>query len=215
MAYNETLVKRWNSDIFLGKENKIREYSAKIYNNHSSPLNEEQQRILKGLREDGFCITHVDKLLDGKERLYFENVSKFYETMVSTDKVSNAINNISLYGKGGVPEKPTEINAKYHFLGRKPTLEDGLAQMYLTDSVINILNAFYGQALKAYQFNAFVHPQLPSHLQRNNSQRWHKDPEDLHVLKVFTYVNNVDKDCGAFEYVRKTQTGGELGHLQE
>ena len=215
MAYNETLVKRWNAGIFLGKEKKIREYSVKIHNDNYSHLNKEQSRILNALREDGYCVTHVDKLLNSEERVHFESILKLYEKMSTSPEVLQRIRSINLQGTGGASEKPTEINIQQHFLGRKPILEDGLAQLYLTDSVLNILNSFYGQALKAYQFNAFVHPQIPHYLHRNNSQRWHKDPEDMHVLKVFMYANDVDKNNGAFEYVRKTQTGGAQGHLQE
>jgi hypothetical protein len=45
------------------------------------------------------------------------------------------------------------------------------------------------------------------------SQRWHRDPEDEHVVKVFVYFSDVDEEAGPFEYVRGSTAGGRYGHL--
>ena len=41
------------------------------------------------------------------------------------------------------------------------------------------------------------------------SQRWHTDPEDAVMLKIFVYFSEVDKRCGATEIIAGTQVNGE------
>lgn len=45
------------------------------------------------------------------------------------------------------------------------------------------------------------------------SQRWHRDPEDKKILKVFLYLNDVDEGTGPFSYVKKSHLGGKWRHL--
>ncbi len=45
------------------------------------------------------------------------------------------------------------------------------------------------------------------------SQRWHRDAEDEHVVKVFVYFSDVDEEAGPFEYVRSSSAGARHGEL--
>ncbi len=45
------------------------------------------------------------------------------------------------------------------------------------------------------------------------SQQWHRDPEDLHVVKVFLYFSDVDEEAGPFEYVPGSTEGGRYGDV--
>jgi hypothetical protein len=53
----------------------------------------------------------------------------------------------------------------------------------------------------------------PNAGERVASQRWHRDPEDEHVVKLFVYLSDVDDGAGPFEYVRGSATGGRYGDL--
>ena len=37
---------------------------------------------------------------------------------------------------------------------------------------------------------------------------WHRDPEDLKLVKAFIYLSDVDEQCGPFTYVPKTHPFG-------
>jgi hypothetical protein len=63
-----------------------------------------------------------------------------------------------------------------------------------------------------YVDNWFTIP-YPTASERTLSQRWHRDPEDEHVVKVFVYFSDVDEEAGPFEYVRDSTTGSRYGEL--
>lgn len=45
------------------------------------------------------------------------------------------------------------------------------------------------------------------------SQRWHADPDDRRMVKVFLYMNDVDETAGPFSYIRYSHGGGKWRHL--
>jgi hypothetical protein len=52
---------------------------------------------------------------------------------------------------------------------------------------------------------------------RIGSQRWHRDPEDRQMVKVYLYFSDIDADAGAMEYILGTSNalgrpGLEIGH---
>ena len=48
----------------------------------------------------------------------------------------------------------------------------------------------------------------PQAAERISSQRWHRDYNDKHLLKVFLYLVDVDESMGPFQYVAGSQPGG-------
>ena len=46
-----------------------------------------------------------------------------------------------------------------------------------------------------------------------DSQRWHRDPEDKIVVKMFLYLNDVDEKTGPFMYVRGSHHLGKYKNL--
>src|SRR5262249_6503443 len=54
---------------------------------------------------------------------------------------------------------------------------------------------------------------FPAADERVGSQRWHRDPEDQHVLKVFVYFTDVDEEAGPFQYIKGSAEGGRYGGL--
>jgi len=45
--------------------------------------------------------------------------------------------------------------------------------------------------------------------ERKASQLWHRDYDDLHLLKAFLYLTDVDAETGPFEYVPGSHPGGQ------
>ena len=48
----------------------------------------------------------------------------------------------------------------------------------------------------------------PEAAERISSQRWHRDYNDKHLLKVFLYLVDVDESMGPFQFVAGSQPGG-------
>ena len=51
----------------------------------------------------------------------------------------------------------------------------------------------------------------PEAAERISSQRWHRDYNDKHLLKVFLYLVDVDESMGPFQFVAGSQPGGPYG----
>jgi hypothetical protein len=82
-----------------------------------------------------------------------------------------------------------------------------------SDPVLDIVNGYTGQPRKlTYVDNWYTVP-YPQATKRVASQRWHRDPEDDHIVKMFIYFNDVDEESGPLEYVRDSAPGGKYGEL--
>jgi Phytanoyl-CoA dioxygenase (PhyH) len=93
------------------------------------------------------------------------------------------------------------------------SLSDPWLRIAASDSVLDIVNGYTGQPRKlTYVDNWYTVP-YPHATKRVASQRWHRDPEDDHIVKMFIYFNDVDEEAGPFEYVRDSAAGGKYGDL--
>ena len=54
---------------------------------------------------------------------------------------------------------------------------------------------------------------MPEGSEAVSSQRWHRDPEDRKLCKVFIYLNDVDENAGHFTYVKGSHYLGKWGKL--
>lgn len=70
----------------------------------------------------------------------------------------------------------------------------------LAEPVLEVVNAYFGMYVVLTHcdvWHNFVAAGAPS-----QSQLWHRDPEDRHILKVFYYLSDVDAGAGPFTYAR-------------
>lgn len=93
------------------------------------------------------------------------------------------------------------------------TLSDVWLRIAVSDTVLDIVNGYTGQPRKlTYVDNWYTVP-YPNAKKRVASQRWHRDPDDGHIVKMFIYLSDVDEEAGPFEYVRDSAAGGRYGNL--
>jgi len=67
--------------------------------------------------------------------------------------------------------------------------------------ILNVVNAYRDEWTRLVDLDAWYTVPFAAGQERVASQRWHRDPEDHHVVKVFVYFSDVDRDAGPFEYV--------------
>jgi len=89
------------------------------------------------------------------------------------------------------------------------------------ESVLNVVNAYRGLRARLVDLDAWYTIPSAREEDRVGSQRWHRDPEDLHVVKVFVYYSDVDEGAGPFQYLpgsamsaRKPPPRGPAGSLR-
>lgn len=100
--------------------------------------------------------------------------------------------------------------------GTYPVIErdDPFIGFTLDQRILGIVGAYLGSAPKLQGFSLqetrLVSPGSPQYL----SQRWHRDPDDKKLVKVFLYLSDVSDDgAGPFMYVTRSHYGGRWRNL--
>jgi hypothetical protein len=101
----------------------------------------------------------------------------------------------------------------FELLNRKPVFDpDSIyARFALQHPILHVANAYFGMLTRLRYYN--VWRTFATDSQPRESQLWHRDREDLLILKVFVHLNDVDEGAGPFTYATGTHPKGK--HRQE
>jgi hypothetical protein len=89
-----------------------------------------------------------------------------------------------------------------------------LLDVGLHHRLLDVVNSYLGLWSRLKALDAWYTVPMPdSGRKRRASQKWHRDPQDRRLLKVFLYLNEVDELTGPLEYVPSTRTGGSHEHI--
>lgn len=150
-----------------------------------------EKRIASDLKRDGIAITHISELFPGKN--FLPELQKFsYEA-----------------------RSKAEVSRKKKFLldlwGSNPIidLDEPFVKLSLETLVLNIVSKYLAVCPKFYYYLLNVALPVPEGERAVQSQRWHRDPEDKKMCKMFIYLNDVDEETGPFFYVKGSQYGGK------
>jgi phytanoyl-CoA dioxygenase PhyH len=165
-----------------------------------------QQQVVESLRRDGIAVVDFREL-HGQE--LWGEAQADVAPWVDEQKAH-------LESLGDRPESKDEFIVR-RYLRQKPKASFTLASPWLrigiSDTQLGIVNAYRGlQTTMFYMDNWFTQPYAGQD-ERIASQRWHRDPEEEHVVKVFLYLSDVTDEAGPFEYVKGSPSGGRWGHL--
>lgn len=153
-----------------------------------------QRNILTDLDRDGIASIPVTELLP---KLDFEVLKKWI-----IDNETNLVQRekkkflFSYYGTEN-PEKPLD-------------LQNPIIAVLLNRSILEIVSLYLNYVPQLYE--VYIEKTMPiGEAAPTYSQNWHRDPEEKRTLKVFLYLNNVEKDSGPFIYVKRSHpTGGHM-----
>jgi len=104
--------------------------------------------------------------------------------------------------------KDGDDGGKPRFSIDSPWLRIGASELLL-----DIVNDYRQRLTRLFYLDNWFTVPYPGAGKRVASQRWHRDPEDEHIVKVFVYFSDVDEEAGPFEYVRGSTAGGRYGDL--
>jgi len=140
------------------------------------------------LATEGIAITHADKLGIKIDWAYLEHLK-------SRPGVANSKSFLTYFYPG------TPVI----------DLNDPFMKLALHPRILAIVNAYMGMQASWYYFTL-----NRTHVWKDTptlSQRWHRDPEDRKLLKMFIYLNDVNEESGPFIYVKKSPRGMKYGRL--
>lgn len=166
-----------------------------------APLFGEAKRVLSELNSNGIAITSVDALLGN---------DSCYEELKSTVAQLERDLKDEIAGAREETNKPGFKSYIHWLLGRRPVLDPGdiFVRFALQRRVLNIANAYLGMYSALYFYNVWHNfaTQSPA----RDSQLWHYDTEDNHILKVFVYLSDVDENSGPLFYAAGSHLKGNL-----
>ena len=172
-------------------------------------LDVTQQRILEELRRDGISVLRYEELLDEPAPAKLQaDVAPF---VAQSEERARAA--------GPAPRKKSDFIIR-RFVDKSDdapeptfTLDSVWLRVGASERVLDIVNSYRGEPTRLHHVDNWFTVPFSGADSRVGSQRWHRDPEEEHVVKLFLYLSDVDEDAGPFEYVRGSFAGGRYGHL--
>ena len=169
-----------------------------------------QRRVLDELRGTGISLVSFDEL--------FADDSLWQELQDDMAAFIDRAEERLAAGKGGGKKK--FLIRRYERGKSKLPVEaailpsDGPWLRYAAgDSLLGVVNAYRGVMTKLVDFDQWYTVPVGDEGDRVDSQQWHRDPEDQHVVKVFLYFSEVDEEAGPFEYIPSSAEGGKYGDV--
>lgn len=173
----------------LNRENR------RIYRKEKKPLGLRERAIVDDLKQYGIAAVHVDELFPG-ERMLDHCMAYTSESLRVAD---------------------TKTNKKFlkQLWDAYPIIDfdNPFMQLALRKNILEIVDAYMEMAAKLYYLTLNVTTPVDEGAEAVQSQKWHRDPEDKRMVKVFLYLNDVDQTSGPFMYVRESHYGGRLSSL--
>ncbi len=182
--------------------------SRRRFEAHRPALGAAQAQVVDSLKRDGFARIGVGDLLAG---------SGLWEAAQAAGRELTAGERV----RRGIETYRSKIgtSAGKDYLVRlwdsKPSLppDDPLLRLGLAPALLDTVNSYLGLWSKLNYVDAWYTIPSPVERQAVASQRWHRDPEDQRLVKVFLYLSDVDAGAGPLEYVRGSHGPGPYaGH---
>ncbi|MDP3779185.1 MAG: phytanoyl-CoA dioxygenase family protein [bacterium] len=155
-----------------------------------------QERIVRDLQKTGIAITHVDELLADKHVL---PALQQYAAQLRKDAKA---------------ARPNKQFLQYMWDSIPPIdLKNPFVQFSLDPAIVDVANAYMGMYAHFFYSTLNITTPMPPEAQAMASQRWHRDPEDTKMCKIFLYLNDVDETAGPFCYLPQSAAGLRFGSL--
>jgi hypothetical protein len=116
----------------------------------------------------------------------------------------------------GAERELAELREKYRREPEGLALEGGrvkepMVQAFARNRILkDVIDAYCGLRTSRQQAGCILHPSIRQDTRRGNA-KWHVDIEDLHVVKAFLFLSDVDEEAGPTEYLPGTHPCGEHG----
>jgi hypothetical protein len=164
-------------------------------------LDELQQGILADVRRHGYSLrSFADLFPDGDRWSALEEQRNGFVTSTEAELAA---------GGEHVRVRPgKEFVVRLQSYGVELGPDDPWFGVVSSHRLLDIANAYVEMWSKLEYVDVWYSVPQPAAAERISSQRWHRDYNDKHLLKVFLYLVDVDEHMGPFQYVAGSQPGG-------
>lgn len=172
-------------------------------------LTDGQRRVAESLASTGIAVTSSEEvgLPDAERRALDAMLAGF----AASERVQSVLH-LDAESFARRPLKGDDYMVKYHPEGPTLAASDPLLRVGLSTAVLDTVNTYL--ALWAKLTYTDLWHTIPVDVGRRiGSQQWHRDPEDLRMVKVYFYHTAVTAESGPLEYVRESHFQGRFGGL--
>jgi hypothetical protein len=164
-------------------------------------LDDFQRGILAEVREQGFALRSFQEIAadEGDWTELLEQRDRF----VASTEADLAAGGEHVRVR---PGKEFVVRLQSYGVGLGP--DDPWFRVVASRRMLDVANAYLEMWSKLEYVDVWYSVPQPASAERISSQRWHRDYNDKHLLKVFLYLVDVDADMGPFQYVPGSQPGG-------
>ena len=174
------------------------------HNNIATKLNDLQKKITSDLKNNGYSTCHFDDIFgDG----YFMKKVHNHSQKVKKE-LENKINDKN----NSVFQKDKKFVARYYSDASSIKISSIFNNLSVNNFFWDIACKYLGTLPKITNLDYWLN--IPTEIKKpTSSQLWHKDYEDLSLLKVFIYLEDVNEDSGPFSYVSTSHESGPNSNL--
>lgn len=167
--------------------------------NYCPKLNSEDLKILENLIEDGVAVCNLEYFSNS---LLQDMISWKDELKINKDHQSRK--EFLTYYLGGSYDR----DEKNIFKATNP-----LINFSINNNLLNIVNSYFKMFSKLIYLELNETKIVDQKDELKASQAYHRDPGIHGCIKVFVYLNDVEKGGGAFTYVKKSHIFGKNKNL--
>jgi len=165
-----------------------------LFEKNKPSLDSLQTRLVKSLEEDGIVATSLDELFPDKNLL--SELQRYTQSL-----------------EGSAESKTKKLFLK-HFWDVNAELDfnNPFVRIATDKRVVDIANS-YMQMWTKLKYYTLLKTVPVFGEEAKQSQRWHRDPEEKRMCKMFIYLTDVNEESGPFIYIPKSVYGKKYGHL--
>jgi hypothetical protein len=163
-------------------------------------LDDAQRDILDEVRQHGFAVRSFDQLFSPED---WQAIVEQRDRFVSATEADLAAGGEHVRVRPG-----KEFVVRLQSYGVELGPDDPWFKVVSSRRLIDLANTYVGMWSKLEYVDVWYSVPQPEAAERISSQRWHRDYNDKHLLKVFLYLVDVDESMGPFQFVAGSQPGG-------
>ena len=153
------------------------------------------------LREQGIVTGTTDRFLTDAGRAALGEASR---TILKTSESGRVRAVVEGAASSTSSKKDFLVNLVKYDKGVPP--DDPLLKVALDQRLLEIVSAYFGLWPTLHAMASWLN--YPTDEPPSVSQLWHRDPEDLQIIKVFIYLSDVGEQSGPFSYIPRTHSFG-------
>ena len=190
--------------------------NLKIYLNlfkkkNTIKLDSLQLEIIESIKTKGYAKVSIDELFQNKQN-YKQEFNELVKEIKKTGNYKDALNFFNNNSEKSGKHYIHRIHDNKNF---SIDINSILLKFILSDKILEIVNSYFEMYAKLNTADLWITFFKNNASTRKNAQRWHRDRDDTKILKIFLYLEEINEDNGATEYVMYSKRGQKYSHLSK